>query len=94
MRLRARRRRFGFLDLISKTTERRDKLEWNAKYWRQLLTEAGFDLKAGDPPIVPVMLNSAKLAQDIVGFLFPACRRAAHISGPTSRGLASGRSRA
>lgn len=36
------------LELISKTTERRDKLEWNTKYWRGLLTEAGFDIKAGE----------------------------------------------
>jgi len=70
------------LDLISSTTERRDKLEWNAMYWRGLLQEAGFDLKAGDTPIVPVMLYDAKLAQDFardlfdegvyaVGFFFP-----------------------
>jgi glycine C-acetyltransferase len=70
------------LDLISTTTERRDKLEWNAKYWRGLLNEAGFDLKEGDTPIVPVMLYDAKLAQDFardlfhqgvyaVGFFFP-----------------------
>jgi len=70
------------LDLISSTTERRDKLEWNARYWRDLLQEAGFDLKAGDTPIVPVMLYDAKLAQDFardlfdegvyaVGFFFP-----------------------
>jgi len=70
------------LELISTTTERRDKLEWNAKYWRGLLKEAGFDLKEGDTPIVPVMLYDAKLAQDFardlyiegvyaVGFFFP-----------------------
>jgi glycine C-acetyltransferase len=70
------------LELIGRTTERRDKLEWNTKYWRKLLTEAGFDLKAGDSPIVPVMLYNAKLAQDmardlfaegiyVVGFFFP-----------------------
>jgi glycine C-acetyltransferase len=70
------------LDLISRTTERRDKLEWNAQYWRQGLTEAGFDLKAGDSPIVPVMLYNARLAQEFsrdlfaegiyaVGFFFP-----------------------
>ncbi len=70
------------LDLISKTTERRDKLEANAKRWRQLLTDAGFDIKAGESPIVPVMLYNAKLAQDVardlfaegiyvVGFFFP-----------------------
>jgi glycine C-acetyltransferase len=70
------------LDLISTSTERRDKLEWNARYWRKLLTEAGFDIKAGESPIVPVMLYNAKLAQDVsrdlydegvyvVGFFFP-----------------------
>jgi glycine C-acetyltransferase len=70
------------LDLISKTTERRDKLEWNTIYWRKLLTEAGFDIKVGESPIVPVMLYNAKLAQDVsrdlfaegiyaVGFFFP-----------------------
>lgn len=70
------------LDLISASTERRDKLEWNARYWRGLLKDAGFDLKEGDTPIVPVMLYDAKLAQDFardlfdegvyaVGFFFP-----------------------
>jgi glycine C-acetyltransferase len=70
------------LDLISSTTERRDKLEWNARYWRGLLKDAGFDLRDGDTPIVPVMLYDAKLAQDFardlfdegvyaVGFFFP-----------------------
>jgi glycine C-acetyltransferase len=70
------------MDLISATTERRDKLEWNTKYWRSLLTEAGLDIKAGESPIVPVMLYNAKLAQDVarglfdegiyaVGFFFP-----------------------
>ena len=70
------------LDLLCQSTERRDKLEWNATYWRKLLTEAGFDIKAGESPIVPVMLYNAKLAQDVardlfaegiyvVGFFFP-----------------------
>ncbi len=70
------------LDLISKTTERRDRLEENTRYWRKLLLDAGFDLKQGESPIVPVMLYNAKLAQDIardlfaegvyvVGFFFP-----------------------
>jgi len=70
------------LELISTKTERRDKLEWNARYWRGLLKAAGFDLKEGDTPIVPVMLYDAKLAQDFardlfnegvyaVGFFFP-----------------------
>ncbi len=70
------------LDLVSATTARRDKLEGNTKYWRSLLTRAGFDIKPGDSPIVPVMLYNAKLAQDVardlfdegiyaVGFFFP-----------------------
>jgi len=70
------------LDLISATTERRDKLEKNTLYWRKLLTDAGFDIKPGESPIVPVMLYNAKLAQNVardlfaegiyvVGFFFP-----------------------
>ena len=70
------------MDLIFANTERRDKLEWNAKYWRGLLKDAGFDIKEGESPIVPVMLYNAKLAQDFardlfaegvyaVGFFFP-----------------------
>jgi len=70
------------LDLISASTERRDKLEWNARYWRALLKDAGFDLKEGDTPIVPVMLYDAGLAQNFardlfsegvyaIGFFFP-----------------------
>jgi glycine C-acetyltransferase len=70
------------LDLVSMTTERRDRLEENTKHWRRLLTEAGFDIKPGESPIVPVMLYNAKLAQDVardlftegiyvVGFFFP-----------------------
>jgi glycine C-acetyltransferase len=70
------------LELISSSTERRDHLERNAAYWRRLLAEAGFDLRPGDSPIVPVMLYNAKLAQDVardlfaegiyvVGFFFP-----------------------
>ncbi|MDC0358861.1 glycine C-acetyltransferase [Oligoflexia bacterium] len=69
-------------DILSKSTERRDKLEDNAKYWRKGMTEAGFILKDGDTPIVPVMLFNAKLSQDIsrdlyeegvyaIGFFFP-----------------------
>jgi glycine C-acetyltransferase len=70
------------MDIISRSTERRDKLERNAAYWRKGLTEAGFVLKEGDTPIVPVMLFNAKLAQDFsralydegiyaIGFFFP-----------------------
>jgi glycine C-acetyltransferase len=70
------------LEILSKSTERRDKLETNTAYWRKGLTEAGFILKDGDTPIVPVMLFNAKLSQDIsrdlyaegiyaIGFFFP-----------------------
>ena len=70
------------LDILSESTERRDKLESNTAYWRKGLTEAGFVLKEGDTPIVPVMLFHAKLAQDVsrdlyeegiyaIGFFFP-----------------------
>ena len=70
------------MELLCASTERRDTLEKNAATWRRLLTDAGFDLRAGDSPIVPVMLYNAKLAQDVardlfaegvyvVGFFFP-----------------------
>ena len=69
-------------DILNRSTELRDKLERNAAYWRKGLQEAGFVLKEGDTPIVPVMLFNAKLAQDVsralydegiyaVGFFFP-----------------------
>jgi len=70
------------LELLCGSTERRDRLEENARYWRAGLTAAGFDLRPGESPIVPVMLYNAKLAQDVardlfeegiyvVGFFFP-----------------------
>jgi glycine C-acetyltransferase len=70
------------LDILSKSTERRDKLERNTQFWRKGLTDAGFVLKDGDTPIVPVMLFNAKLSQDFskalyeegvyaIGFFFP-----------------------
>jgi glycine C-acetyltransferase len=70
------------LKILSQTTERRDRLEENTKFWRQALPEAGFVIKDGDSPIVPVMLFNAKLSQDVsrdlyhegiyvVGFFFP-----------------------
>ncbi len=70
------------LEIIGRTTDRRDALERNTSYWRQLLTDAGFDVKPGDSPIVPVMLYNARLAQEVardlfeegiyvVGFFFP-----------------------
>ena len=70
------------MEILSASTERRDKLEKNAAYWRKGLIEAGFVLKEGDTPIVPVMLFNAKLSQDVsralyeegiyaIGFFFP-----------------------
>ncbi|MCH7885807.1 MAG: glycine C-acetyltransferase, partial [Planctomycetes bacterium] len=70
------------IDLLSETTELRDKLEANTKRFRSGMTEAGFDIRPGAHPIVPIMLFNAKLAQDmahdlyaegiyVVGFFFP-----------------------
>jgi glycine C-acetyltransferase len=70
------------LDLLSATTELRDKLEENTKYFRQQMTEAGFDIKSGVHPIVPIMLYDAPLSQQfaeklldkgiyVIGFYFP-----------------------
>lgn len=70
------------LDMLSETTELRDKLESNTKYFRDKMTEAGFDIKPGFHPIVPVMLYDAKLAQEfaskmleegiyVIGFYYP-----------------------
>jgi glycine C-acetyltransferase len=70
------------VDMLSQTTELRDKLEWNTKYFRDNMTRFGFDIKPGDHPIVPIMLYNAKLSQDIardmyfkgiyvIGFFFP-----------------------
>jgi glycine C-acetyltransferase len=70
------------LDMLSETTELRDKLETNTKYFRQQMTDAGFDIKPGVHPIVPVMLYDAKLSQQfaakmleegiyVIGFYYP-----------------------
>jgi glycine C-acetyltransferase len=70
------------MDIISQTTERRDKLEENTLYFREQMTSAGFDIRPGVHPIVPIMLYNAKLAQDfardlydegiyVIGFFFP-----------------------
>jgi glycine C-acetyltransferase len=70
------------LDMLTETTELRDKLESNTKYFREKMTEAGFDIKPGDHPIVPIMLYDAVLAQTmaaslleegiyVIGFFFP-----------------------
>jgi len=70
------------LDILEASTERRDKLENNMKWWRQALSEAGFIIVEGNSPIVPIMFYDAKLAQAFskdlynegvfaVGFFFP-----------------------
>ena len=70
------------LNLLSETTELRDKLERNTQYFRTKMTEAGFDIRPGVHPIVPVMLYDAKLSQDfaakmldegiyVIGFYYP-----------------------
>ena len=69
-------------DLLSLSTKLRDQLEENTVYFRQKMTEAGFDIKPGIHPIVPVMLYDAKLAQNmaselldhgiyVIGFFYP-----------------------
>lgn len=70
------------LDMLSAKTTLRDKLEYNTKYFRSKMTEAGFDIKPGDHPIVPVMLYDALLSQQfadkllkegiyVIGFFYP-----------------------
>jgi len=69
-------------DMLSETTELRDKLEENTKYFREQMTAAGFDIKPGEHAIVPVMLYDAPLAQKmadallergiyVIGFFYP-----------------------
>ena len=70
------------LDMLTETTELRDQLEYNTKYFRTKMTEAGFDIKPGDHPIVPIMLYEATVAQEfaarlleegiyVIGFFYP-----------------------
>ncbi len=70
------------VDMLTDTTELRDKLEWNTNYFREKMTANGFDIKPGVHPIVPIMLYNAKLSQDIardlyykgiyvIGFFYP-----------------------
>jgi glycine C-acetyltransferase len=70
------------LDMLTETTALRDKLEYNTKYFRTKMTEAGFDIKPGDHPIVPIMLYDAVVAQNfaarlldegiyVIGFFYP-----------------------
>ena len=70
------------LDMLTSATTLRDKLEYNTKYFRTKMTEAGFDIKPGDHPIVPIMLYDAVIAQNfaaklldegvyVIGFFYP-----------------------
>ncbi len=59
------------LDMLSETTALRDKLEDNTKYFRSKMAEAGFDMKPGEHPIVPIMLYDAVLAQEFAAKLLP-----------------------
>ena len=70
------------LDMLSETTALRDKLEENTMYFRNKMTEAGFDIKPGTHPIAPIMLYDAVLAQQmaakvleegiyVIGFFYP-----------------------
>ncbi|MCA6078061.1 glycine C-acetyltransferase [Fulvivirga sedimenti] len=70
------------IDMLSETTELRDKLESNTRYFREKMTNAGFDIKPGEHPIVPIMLYDAALSQRfadallergiyVIGFFFP-----------------------
>ena len=70
------------LDMLTETTHLRDKLEANTHYFRTEMTNAGFDIKPGEHPIVPIMLYDAVLAQKmaarlleegiyVIGFFFP-----------------------
>jgi len=69
-------------DLLSKTTELRDKLEVNTKYFREKISAAGFDVKPGEHPIIPIMLYDAVVSQKmaekllekgiyVIGFYYP-----------------------
>jgi glycine C-acetyltransferase len=70
------------LDIISKNTQLRDRVEENTTYFRSKMSAAGFTIKDGVHPIVPIMLGNAKLSQEIaqdmlaegiyvIGFFFP-----------------------
>ena len=70
------------LEMLSSTTELRDRLEESTKYFREKISEAGFEIKKGKHPIVPIMLGDAVLAQNmaskllekgiyVIGFFYP-----------------------
>ena len=56
-------------DILSSSTELRDKLEDNTAYFKEKIIAAGFDVKAGDSPIVPIMLYDASLSQKFADML-------------------------
>ena len=73
-------------ELLSGSTELRDRLHANTRYFREAMTTAGFDIKAGDHPIVPIMLYDAVLARNmasrlleqgiyVIGFSYPVVPR-------------------
>jgi len=75
-------------DILSSTTELRDKLEENTKYFKDQIVEAGFDIKPGDSAIVPIMLYDAALSQTFadkllqegiyaIGFFYPVVGKGA-----------------
>jgi glycine C-acetyltransferase len=70
------------IDLLSESTELRDRLEESTRYFRERMTAAGFEIKPGEHPIVPIMLGDAKLASEmaremlgegiyVIGFSYP-----------------------
>ena len=70
------------IELLTKSAELRNRLHENTNYFREQMTAAGFDIKPGNHPIVPVMLYDAKLAQEmaalllkkgiyVIGFFYP-----------------------
>ena len=76
------------LELLSASTALRDKLEANTRRFREKMTAAGFDIRPGDHPIVPIMLYNAKLAQQVardlydqgiyvIGFFYPVVAKGA-----------------
>ncbi|MBU2019570.1 MAG: glycine C-acetyltransferase [Bacteroidetes bacterium] len=75
-------------DILSSTTELRDRLEENTAYFKKAIVEAGFDIKPGDSPIVPIMLYDASLSQKFadmlltegvyaIGFFYPVVAKGA-----------------
>jgi glycine C-acetyltransferase len=75
-------------DILSTNTSLRDKLESNASYFKERVLAAGFDIKEGNSPIIPIMLYDAKLSQDfsnqlltegiyVIGFYFPVVPKGA-----------------